>query len=181
MGTSARSRPLYAEPITTERLVLEPLTVKHADELVEVLDNQSLHTYVGGTPANLAQLRGRFDLKAGGVSADGVQTWLNWVIRDAGAATGFVQATVTPTAGGPVAELAWVVGVAHQRQGLATESAAAVVQWLAGKGVRRLVAHVHPDNTPSAVVATRLGLRPTTVVVDGEVEWVSRCEPPGGP
>lgn len=173
MGKPADPRHLRAEPIENGRVGLEPLRMEHADELVTVLDDSSLHTYIGGAPATLAQLRGRFDLKSAGVSADGVQTWLNWVIRVDGSAAGFVQATITPGDLGPVAELAWVVGTAHQGQGLATLSAVAVAQWLATQDVRRLVAHVHPDNRPSQVVARRLGMHPTDMVVDGETEWVS--------
>jgi len=179
VGKPASSSHLCAAPIDTHRLRLEPLRVDHADELVSVLDDQALHTYLGGVPATVEQLRARFDLKSHGVSADGVQTWLNWVVRTGdGWAAGFVQATISPTEAGPVAELAWVVGVPHQRRGLATEAAAAVAAWLTRQDVRRLVAHVHPDNVASQVVAERLGLRPTDVVVDGEVEWVGGTQPP---
>jgi len=172
MDAPAGPSHLRAEPIDAERLRLEPLRVSHADELVTVLDDTTLHTYIGGRPATLEELRGRFDIKAGGCSADGVQTWLNWVIRVDGCAAGYVQATITPWPEGPRAELAWVVGMAHQRRGLAVESAAAVAQWLAARQVHHLVAHVHPDNTPSRVVAERVGMHPTDVIVDGETQWV---------
>ena len=174
MGYLAESTHLRATPIETERLRLEPLDSAHTYELVTVLDDPALHTYIGGEPATLEQLYGRFELKSGGISADGVQTWLNWVVRAGeGAAVGFVQATITPSDAGPSAELAWVVGLSHQRRGFATEAAAAAMAWLAERDVRRLVAHVHPDNVPSQVVAERLGMRPTDVVVDGEIEWVA--------
>ena len=173
MTDPAEATHLHATLIETQRLSLEPLSRHHAYELVDVLDDPSLHTYIGGEPATLEQLLGRFELKSGGISADGVQTWLNWVIRTGdGTAVGFVQATITPFAAGPTAELAWVVGVSHQRRGFATEAAAAVTAWLAERHVRRLVAHVHPQNLPSQVVAQRLGLQPTDVVVEGETEWV---------
>ncbi len=164
---------LTATTITTERLSLEPLRMSHADELVDLLDDQSLHTHIGGEPASLAQLRGRIDIKTQGESADGRQRWLNWVIRTtAGDVAGYVQATAVTEPGGVTAELAWVVGVAHQRQGVAGEAAAAMQQWLADRDVRRLVAHIHPGNVASQRVARQLGLQPTDVVLDGETEWV---------
>lgn len=157
--------------------------MSHADELADVLDDTSLHTYIGGEPATLAQLRGRFDIKANGVSADGRQRWLNWVIRTTdGEVAGYVQATAVASDTAVTAELAWVVGVTHQRRGLATEAAAGVVRWLSERDVQHLVAHIHPDNVASQGVARRLGMRPTDVVVDGEVEWVLRpSEPPAAP
>jgi hypothetical protein len=46
-----------------------------------------------------------------------------------------------------------------------------VLELLLAQGVRRVVAHVHPDHVASQRVAAALGLRPTPVVVDCEVEW----------
>ena len=45
----------WLEPIelSSERLVLEPLRVAHAAEMVAVLDDPQLHTYIGGAPATL--------------------------------------------------------------------------------------------------------------------------------
>ena len=181
MTTRTGPRHLRAEAIDTARLHLEPLRVEHADELVEVLDDPVLHRYVGGRPATLAQLRGRFRLKARGMSEDALQTWLNWVVRDSAAPVGYLQATITPGAAGG-AELAWVIGVPHQGRGYATEAASGVVGWLTGRGVRRFVAHLHPGNVASRRVAAHLGMHPTPVVVDGETEWVLRTSgPPAGP
>lgn len=147
-----------------------------------VLDEAALHTHIGGRPATLAQLRARIDLKTTGVSADGRQRWLNWVIRTAaGDVAGYAQATVTQGHQGGVAELAWVVGVSHQGRGVASEAAAGVARWLGGQGVRALVAHIHPDNRASQAVARRVGLVPTDVVVDGEVEWAGPAPDPTRP
>ena len=51
---------LRAELIDSGQVLLEPLHRDHADELVDVLADSALHTYIGGEPASLAQLRGRF-------------------------------------------------------------------------------------------------------------------------
>lgn len=62
-----------------QRVRLEPLRVEHADELMPVLDDSSLHTFVGGEPADLAQLRARYTRQVVGRSPDGAQRWLNWL------------------------------------------------------------------------------------------------------
>ena len=163
-----------AEPLTTERLTLEPLRPAHADEMAAVLDDQGLHAYTGGHPATLDELRAAYERRAAGRSPDGGARWCNWVIRrrDSKEAAGIVQATITADGGGAVADVAWVVGPHHQRCGYAREAAAAMVAWLRDHGVDTVVAHVHPDNAASGAVAGALGLSPTATIVDGEVRWV---------
>src|SRR5262249_29903842 len=67
-GASPRpSRRGYAgatqspERLTTERLVLEPLRVEHATEMVDLLDDPALHRYVGGRPLEADELRKRYE------------------------------------------------------------------------------------------------------------------------
>jgi len=164
------------------RLVLEPLRPEHAGDLFPVLDDPRLHTFTGGAPDTREELRARVARQAAGVSPDGRRGWLNWVLRrrEGGDVVGTVQATLTRVADGPAespgalqAELAWVVGSEHQGHGYATEAAEAVVCWLAGCGVVRRCAHVHPDHVASAAVARRLGLRPSDRFVDGERLWTT--------
>jgi len=154
-----------------ERVVLEPLRVEHAAELVDVLSDAALYRYTGGSPPGRAELEARYERQVAG-SGDPTEEWHNWVVRlgDDGPATGYVQATVGPDPA--TAELAWVVGTRWQGRGLAREAAAAVLDHLLASGVGRVVAHVHPDHVASQGVAAALGLAPTEVVVDGEVEWV---------
>ncbi|MEU2983385.1 GNAT family N-acetyltransferase [Micromonospora aurantiaca] len=186
------------EPIPTARLVLLPLGVEHAEEMAAVLADPALHTFIGGEPATPAALRARYERLVAG-SPDPAESWCNWVIRlrDGGRLTGFVQATVTeahgtvtdaatagaraeghrhldeatPATAGPVAEIAWVVGTRWQGRGIATEAARGMVGWMGRRGVRTLVAHIHPDHRASAAVATACGLAPTDVWQDGEVRW----------
>jgi RimJ/RimL family protein N-acetyltransferase len=158
-----------AAPLRTERLELEPLRVEHAHELFSLLDDPELHRFIGGRPDALAELTERLRRQAAGASPDGSQGWLNWVLRSDGAVVGRVQATLT----GSTAELAWVVGTAHQGRGYATEAGLAVAEWLGTQGVTTLVAHIHPDHAASAGVARRLGLVATDARQDGEVRWVS--------
>jgi RimJ/RimL family protein N-acetyltransferase len=163
-----------AMEITSDRLVLEPLRVEHAVELAAVLGDSRLHEFTGGEPAGVDELTARYERQVAGGSADGTQQWFNWVLRrrDDTRAAGYVQATVV----GDTAELAWVVGTPHQGQGFAREATAAMTAWLAAHGVRRLVAHVHPDHAASLAVARGLGLEATGELTDGEQRWAGAAQ-----
>lgn len=162
-----------APRLTTDRLLLEPLRVEHADEMAGILDDPDLHAYIGGDPATVDQLRSRYAQQVAGRSTDGSQRWHNWILRrrDTGAAVGTLQTTVTAEQGRSVAEVAWVVAVPAQGLGFAREGARAMIWWLRHQGVEVLVAHVHPEHAASMAVARAVGLEATDVVVDGEVRW----------
>ncbi len=137
-----------------------------------VLDDSLLHTFVGGEPADLAQLRARYTRQVVGRSPDGSQRWLNWLVRGEDAeALGAVQATVSEEEDDLIAEVAWVIGKAHQGHGYAREAAGVLVTWLRQAGVQTLIAHVHPEHEASMAVARAVGLVPTETVLDGEVRW----------
>jgi RimJ/RimL family protein N-acetyltransferase len=165
--------PAFPEAaIGTRRLLLTPLGQGDADELAEVLADPELHRFIGGRPAAVKELRDRYrTLEAGSPRAG--EVWRNWVVRRRADArpVGTVQATIGRRDGGWTAEVAWVVGVAWQGRGYASEAARALVAWLGRHGVHEIVAHIHPDHPASARVATRAGLRPTRDQVDGEQVW----------
>jgi len=161
-------------PLQTERLSLEPLEVSHAAEMVELLAPRSLYAFYPEEPSpSLVELTERYERQVRGQSADGTQVWHNWILRErsSGLAVGFVQATVI----GDTAELAWVLGEAHQRKGFATEAATTVRDAFTtetiGIPVTSLIAHIAPGHTGSESVAQRLGLRPTEIWYDGEIRW----------
>lgn len=163
--------------IVTSRLVLQPLRVDDADEMVVVLADPALHEFTGGEPAPLEELRARFEAWVQG-SGSASELWLNWIVRRRTdhVAVGTVQATIMDPAGQPEAMVAWTTGSPWQRNGYAGEAAAALVRWLASNGAESVVAYVHADHAASAAVAARAGLRQTSEVVDGEVVW-RRAEP----
>ncbi|WP_432055875.1 GNAT family N-acetyltransferase [Streptomyces sp. bgisy022] len=163
---------LQAQAIDTRRLDLLPLHVEHADEMAAVLSDPALHTFTGGTPDTPQTLRSRYQRMTAG-SPDPVISWLNWVIRlrYASCLTGTVQATVSPSGQGLIAEIAWVVGMPWQRRGIATEAARGLVVWLGRQPVHTVIAHIHPDHRASAAVATAAGLVPTDEWHEGETRW----------
>lgn len=160
---------LEPETIDTDRLVLLPLRVEHAEEMAAALADPLLHTFIGGAPADPPALRTRYERLVAG-SPDPTVSWCNWVIRlrEQACLVGTVQATVT----GTTAEIAWVVGTAWQGRGVATEATRGLLAWLARHAVHTVTAHIHPEHGASAAVATAAGLTPTGVWHDGEVAWV---------
>jgi RimJ/RimL family protein N-acetyltransferase len=169
------------QPIQTNRLVLLPLLVAHAEEMAAALDDPALHTFIGGAPAGPAALRARYERLVAG-SPDPAVSWCNWVIqlRDGACLVGTVQATVSGPVHERVAEVAWVVGTAWQGRGIATEATQGLVGWLGQHAVPMVVAHIHPDHRASAAVATAAGLTPTSVWHEGEVRWHKRILPEPG-
>lgn len=169
-----------ARPIETARLQLEPLRIEHAEELAATLEDPRLHAFIGGRPATVDELRARYARQVVGHSADDGEGWLNWVVRrsDTGEVAGTVQATVRRTRSQVSADVAWVVAMPHQGQGIASEAAGAMVVSLRDQGVSEIAALIHPDHTASSRVARRLGLRATEDLVDGEIRWVSDLSVP---
>jgi RimJ/RimL family protein N-acetyltransferase len=86
--------------------------------------------------------------------------------------------------GGRAAEIAWLVGVPWQGQGLASEAATAVVTWLAARGVAQVTAWIRPDHPASESVAKHAGLavtdetRTTDKHQHTERLWRRRLPPP---
>ncbi|MGA9775148.1 MAG: GNAT family N-acetyltransferase [Candidatus Dormiibacterota bacterium] len=160
--------------------MLEPLTEGHAVEMAGTLADRRHYTFTGGAPPTLAELASRYAAQGLERSPDGTQRWLNWVLRErsSGAAMGYLQATLTADRGGCTADLAWVIGPAHQGRGFATEGAERVVRWLGARGVARLRARIHPDNRASVGVALKLGL--TATAFAGEVTWEGWSAPNPG-
>jgi RimJ/RimL family protein N-acetyltransferase len=162
--------PATAE-LDSARLVLTPLRPTDAGEMVDVLADRDLYAFTGGIPPSLAQLESRYQSQVAGLST-GDEVWHNWIIRlrQSGTAVGFVQATVVDD----TADIAWVAGVRWQGQGIATEAAAAMCDWLSSQGVDRFTAHIHPQHAASGGVAASLELRPTDDIdAEGEVVWSS--------
>lgn len=160
--------------IVTARLILEPLRVDHADEMVDVLAPPALYEFDGGEPPTLESLRARYESQTAG-SGRPDEVWRNWIIRAAsdGRAIGYVQADISEG----VTELAWVVGVEHQGAGYATEATIGMRDQLALEGSTLFQALIHPAHTASQAVAQRIGMTRTgTVDDDGEEQWLTPVE-----
>ncbi|MEP7048114.1 MAG: GNAT family N-acetyltransferase [Ilumatobacteraceae bacterium] len=155
--------------------MLSALRAEDAAEMVVVLSDPSLHEFTGGRPATHDELAARYASWVAGSGSDS-ELWLNWIVRSRVdcRAIGTLQATVVNPDSDPEAAIAWTIGTPWQRRGFATEATTALVVWLAENGIDSIVAYVHPAHAASAAVARRVGLAPTSEVVDGEVVWRNR-------
>jgi RimJ/RimL family protein N-acetyltransferase len=158
--------------ISTPRLYLVPLRPADADDMVGVLADPRLYTFIGGGPPDRESLRATYTRQSASKPVDGTEEWHNWIVRlrPDGTAIGFVQATIADA--GAVADIAWLIGVPWQGRGFAVEAVQALVSWLDRRGVRTVVAHIRPDHHASGSVAARAGLEPTDELDDnGEQLW----------
>ena len=159
--------------IETARLTLTSLAVDDAEEMVAVLADPRLYTFIGGRPAGVDELRERYRRMVAG-SPDPEVAWLNWIVRlqPADVAVGTVQSTISPATGGRRgAVVAWVIGTAWQGRGIATEAAGWLIGWLQAQGIDDITAHIHRDHLASGAVARHCGLHPTDGLHRGEIVW----------
>jgi RimJ/RimL family protein N-acetyltransferase len=142
--------------------------------MVEVLVDERLYTFIGGPLESLDEVRARYERLAAG-SGKPDEVWLNWIVRRRSDSqpVGTMQATLRNGAHGWTAEIAWLIGVPWQNQGLASEAAAALVAWLRTGGIEDIRANIHPEHAASEAVAAHAGLEPTDDEVDGERVWRS--------
>lgn len=142
-----------------------------------VLQGKELYSFTGGeAPRSVADVQGWFSALESGVSPDGSERWLTWIVQLKRCSTsiGYVQATIK----NGVADIAWLIGLDWQGQGYATEAVRALAAWLSDEPVNRLRAHIHPEHQTSQQLARHLGMRRTGQSRDGEEIWC-REEAPG--
>ena len=158
--------------LVTERLELAPMVDGDSDALFALLKHPEIHIFTGGRPpASADGVRATIRRRESRRSPEGDELWLNWTLRlkaDQSVA-GYIQAGVKP--GG--ADMAWIIGVAFQRQGLASEASQQVLDWLRDHlRVSEVSARINPDHTASKKVARNIGLRNSGTRTDvGEEVW----------
>lgn len=159
------------EKLHSERLVLEPLRIGHATEMVAVLADPGMYEFIGGEPPTEADLVARYARQTSR------RDWLNWILRQrsTGEVVGTVQATLKDER---TAELAWVVSSRFRGEGYGREATAAVLDWLSRNGIELFQANIHPDHGASGAVARRLGFVSTGELKNGEIRWElrKRCQ-----
>jgi len=142
----------------TARLTLEPQLAIHADEMFAVLSDPAIYEFENAPPASVDTLRARYRALESRRSADGGESWLNWIVRLCGGpAIGYVQATVL---GAGRALIAYELHSAHWRRGYGTEAVSAMIDELRNSyGVTTIAAIFKRANYRSRGLLERLGLR----------------------
>lgn len=156
------TRPGTANTVTamgtrlrTERLVLEPLEVRHADAIFEALQAPSVHEFIETSgPWTRETVRRRLERLAEGPPQGSDDIWLNYVVLLDDRLVGRVEATVH----GSLAEVAYLFDPTVSGHGYATES----VEWLLGHlrddhAVSEAWATVDPRNAASIRLLGRCG------------------------
>jgi ribosomal-protein-alanine N-acetyltransferase len=163
--------------LVTERLRLRPLVAGDAKRVFAPLSDMRLYEFLEGLPpANVAELEARFRRWETRRSPDGRETWLNWIAERArdGLPVGWFQATVFPCPighPGPIAEIAYVVFVDHQRRGFGCEGGKAVLRHLfANLDCRTVTVRTDARNEASLRLAERLGFARGTRAGDAALQ-----------
>jgi RimJ/RimL family protein N-acetyltransferase len=145
-------------PLTTTRLLLEPLVVAHAQSLYPLLQHERLYSYIPQEPpTSVDTLAARYRRLAARHSPDGQHIWLNWAarLRTGQTYVGTFEATIGPD---QTALLAYMIVPSHQGQGYAREGGRRVIEHLVrDHGVRLVVAEIDTRNRASIGVVEALG------------------------
>lgn len=148
------------EPLSTERLLLDPITRAHAAALLPVLSDTRMYTYLDiAPPQSVERLRRTYGQLESRRSPDGQERWLNWAIRVRGSLDyiGRVEATVRRD---HTADIAYLVAPDRWRQGYGGEAVNRMLDYLGERlGVRRAKAQIEAANTASIRLVEKLGFR----------------------
>lgn len=147
--------------LRTGDLVLEPQSVAHAAEMFVVLSDPAIYEHENAPPASEAGLAERFRRLESRRSPDGLERWLNWVVRlPDGALAGYVQATVRP---GEHAQVAYEFASRYWGRGIASAAVRAMLAKVAREhGVPEFYATLKRTNARSARLLERLGFTDVT-------------------
>ncbi len=142
--------------LATERLILEPLEVAHAEKLYAGLSEPSLFKFVPEDPLSLTELTERYQRILRGPLDNNIELWRNWAVRsNDDKYIGMIETSVFPY---DYAYLAYFMFASHHRQGYAHEACAAVLKHIRETyAIKRVVAEMDVRNTASWRLVESLG------------------------
>ena len=142
----------------TPRLLIEPLAPSHAAGLYAALNHPDVSRYLTRPDVTTPEaLHARLERLAAGPIRP-YERWWNFAVRIRADDT--IIGRLEATTYGDRGEIAYVFGPPWWGRGLATEATRWLVQQLAANGIVEQWATLHPDNTASRRLVTRLGFEP---------------------
>lgn len=145
--------------LSTDRLVLEPITVEHAPEMAQVLSDPELYHFIPSDPPSIADLVERYRRWMARISPRQDELWLNWAARRRldGHLVGHFQAGLNEQRD---ATIAYMVGCRYQRRGYALEALVAICSHLRNVfDAKRIRAWIDTRNHASIELVRKLGMR----------------------
>jgi RimJ/RimL family protein N-acetyltransferase len=144
------------DSIETERLLLQPVTLADIDEFVRLHEDPEVARFMGSPDREWLV----------GWAEGSTQEWEElgygrMTIRDreSGAFLGRTGLKRWPQF--EETEVGWALRPEARGRGIATEGAAATLEWAAGRfDLPYVTSMIRPDNGPSIAVAERLGMEP---------------------
>ena len=155
--------------LETGRLALEPQIAAHADAMFDVLSDPAIYQYENAPPRSREWLRKRYARLESRASADGLEHWLNWVIRlRTLELIGYVQATVRTNGR---AAIAYELASGYWGHGYASEAVAAMLDELGRRyGVQFVSAILKRANERSRRLLERVGFVPAPASYHDKLE-----------
>lgn len=154
--------------IQTARLVLEPVTEAHAQELCDLFQDEELHRFVPFEVPSFAKQLERCTRWAKRKSPSNDEIWLNWAGRDSetGIVMGHFQTGIKQD---NIASIGYIVARNFQRKGLASEALKAIFNLLQSEfNVREVKAWSDTRNIASHRLAKKLGMIQVEVLKDAD-------------
>ncbi len=144
--------------IETERLVLRPLDASDIPTLTAIWADPEVTRYMGG-PRDVEKVRQTLQEEVRSDSSDPIRFW-PVVEKASGRVIGDCGLTRKEVDGRDEIELVYVFAADSWGKGYATEAAAALRDYAFGQlGLPRIIALIDPENTASARVAEKVGMR----------------------
>lgn len=150
--------------LETDRLILEPLCPKHAEQLFAALSDPRIYLFIPqDPPTSLQILKAIYQRLETRKSPSGDESWLNWAIylKPQDEYIGTVQATVR---GNLTAQIAYELAPDYWRQGYMTETCLRIVECLfADYHLTEIFAEVDTRNSASWHLLEKLGFERTKI------------------
>lgn len=154
--------------LETNRLILEPINEGHAPEMVELLADPDLHTFVPSDPPTVEKLQSQYKYWESRISPQEDELWLNWVGRSKsdGRLIGHFQAGVKRSL---EASIAYTVGKEFQRSGYAYEGLTKIMELLFVEvDAESVKAWIDTRNQASIGLVKKLGM--------SQIEFIAKAD-----